>query len=64
MKDRVNSMRLEELEDLEDANDLNRISESFQRSEEALRGYREDINNSFTSNGRRYYWVPQSLMPN
>ncbi|MFN5621207.1 MAG: type VI secretion system protein TssR domain-containing protein [Flavobacteriales bacterium] len=63
-RDRVNSMRMEELEDLEDANDLARISESFQRSEEALRGYREDINNAFTSNGRRYYWVPQSLMPN
>jgi hypothetical protein len=64
MKDRVNSMRLEELEDLEDANDLARIGESFQRAEEALREFREDINNAFTSNGRRYYWVPQSRMPN
>jgi hypothetical protein len=57
-------MRLEELEDLEDANDLARIGESFQRAEEALREFREDINNAFTSNGRRYYWVPQSRMPN
>jgi len=62
-QDRVNAMRLEELEDLEDANDLARIGESFQRAEEALREFRDDINNSFISNGRRYYWVPQSRMP-
>jgi len=62
-KEKIMNLKLEDLDDLEDLNELHKIGDNFQRAAEGLNAYREDASHSFLNGGRRYYWIPQSLMP-
>jgi hypothetical protein len=62
-KEKIMSLRLSDLDDLDDQNELMRIGENFNRSVDALNGFRTDDKNSFLNGSKRYYWIPQSLLP-